>query len=263
VGKSYRDMDFLDRDEQINTEFFSDAEAISTEEVVRVAEVAENDLELSDEETNQETVSVRFDADGFAYASSDSDEPKPRRAKPTYSEPLELIPSKRAGLSQYGQDFAEVITRSQEFGEVSRINVIRWAHHGDGRRVSEKPSPCDFLCDVQIVARKVLSPTLYKIWKEIYFEGYGERAETLPIATQVLIQMRCGLGWRHAKLLPFPDYWKNPTPENRLGTAVDLMSRIEEEQRQEKNLALRRTKNKARRKARNARYAEKARAVAA
>ena len=185
MGKSYRDTDFLDHDEQVNAEFYENVEAISTEEFVRAADTAATNVEDSEETTGEETVvSVRFDADGYAYEY----EPKSRRAKPTYSEPLELIPSKLAGLSQYGQDFAEVITRSQEFAAVSKLNVIRWAHHGDGRRVSELPSPCDWLCDVQIVARKVLSATLYKGWKEIFFEGCGERAESLPIETQVFIQ---------------------------------------------------------------------------
>lgn len=180
-------------------------------------------------------------------------------------EPLELIPSKLAGLSQYGQDFAEVLTRSQEFAEVSRLNVIRWAHHGDGRRVSELPSPCDWLCDVQIVARKVLSPALYKGWKEIFFEGYGERAESLPIETQVFIQQRCSAAWKKAGLIPFAAYWHHPTPENKLGEAVDLLEAVDAKLRRETKTAASKTwRNLLRRKRhKKARNAETTMAVAA
>jgi len=84
----------------------------------------------------------------------------------------------------------------------------------------------DYLADVQIVARRVLSPELYKLFREIYFENYGNEADGLSLAVRLKIQRRCSAGWKLAGIIPFADYWHHPTSENKLG--VNFLEAVEE-----------------------------------
>jgi|SRR6266851_4835925 len=224
-------MNFLDRDEQLQGDFFSTAEAISD-----VADTQPSQFDLDDEEHSGPTVTVRFNSEGFAEEVSDdtTDGTKTgKRVKEAASEPpLEPMPLPgKLGVTQFGQDFAEIHARAQELREVSKLSTCRWQHHGTGKKISNAPCVMDFLADVQITARRVLSPALYKIWHETYYEGVGENSDDLPVATQVTIMQRCSAAWKTAGILPWVSYWHQPTPENKLGTAVDLLEAIEEEQR--------------------------------
>jgi len=250
VGKSYRDIDFVDRDEQLHGDFFTNAEAID------VANIPSSELDTSDEEQSEQLVEVRFDGDGFVeeVANDDTDGPKPRRIKEAVSEPLELMPQPHElGVTQAGQDFAEVISRVAEFYEVSKLNTCRWEHHGTGKKISCKASVVDYLADVQIVARRVLSPELYKLFREVYFENYGNEADGLSLTARLKIQQRCSAGWKLAGLIPFADYWHHPTPENKIGVAVGLLQRIEEKLCRENESAFRKARRKTLRTARSKR----------
>ena len=127
-----------DLDREMNAEFFSEAEGISS-----ITDVSFSELDLSDEEKSEQTVSVKFDADGFAYEASDEETEgsKPSRTKEIESEPLEPMGQpQKIGATQWGQDFAETIARVSEFAEVSKLNACRWEHHGTGKKISCKPS---------------------------------------------------------------------------------------------------------------------------
>jgi len=240
--------------EKIATEFFSEAEAAS------VANIPSSELDLSDEDQSEQTVSVRFNAEGFVEEVSNdaTDEPKPRRAKEITSEPLDVVPqTHKQGATEWAQDFSEMIARVQEFSIVSRLNVIRWVHHGTGKKLSPLPSPVDFLADTDLVAKRALTPALYRVFHEIWFENLGEGAHRVPEVVQIYIQRICVAGWKKAGLLPFGRYWSLPSPESKLGIAVNLAAAIQEEQRREQqqhaSKARRKVLRKVRReKARNA-----------
>jgi hypothetical protein len=230
MGKSFRDNDWSDRDAQLTPEFFSDTQAVT------VADTPYSQLDLSDEEQSEPTVPVRFDADGIAEQVFDEEEAKP-------AEPLEAMPlSRKVGVTEWGSAFAEIHTRAHNLENHSKVTAIRYIQSGSTKKVSCLPSTVDFLADVQIVARKVLSPALYHVWQEIYWQGFGENAHRVPESVQELIQRRCGTAWKKAGLLPFHAYWHIRTKPEKL-CAVSLALAFD------KNEA----RNKRRRAARKAR----------
>jgi hypothetical protein len=196
VSRSLRGLDWAsDRDAAVNTEFFSEAEAISVENT------PSSQLELSDEEKTEPYAEVRFDSDGFAFEKEISCEVENEHAL----EPMPL--PGQMGLTEWSSDFAEVHARVREFSIVSKVSAIRYVSRGEVIKVSSLPSVVDFLADVQIVARKCLSPALYRVWHKVYFEGYGQGADRVPETVQLAIQQRCATAWKKIGLLPFGRYW--------------------------------------------------------
>jgi hypothetical protein len=206
MGRSNHGIDWVDRDEQLQPEFFSEATPIFVEET------AIRDLPISvtesgkPQDTEENAVSVRFTSEGFAEEVSDE-------AEPTDDEPLEAMPlSHKFGASDWGSAFSEIHTRAHNLENHSKVTAIRYVQSGNSKKVSCLPSTVDFLADVQIVARKVLSPALYKLWKKVYYEDFGKNADRLPESVQMTIQQRCGTAWKKAGLLPFHKYWHIRTP---------------------------------------------------
>ena len=195
VGRSKHYDEFSDRDSQLEPSFYEEAEAVT------VADTPFSHLALSDEEISEPTVPVRFTSDGFAEEVDDE-------AESAEKEPLEAMPLPyKMGATEAGSAFAEIIARVEEFSCVSRPSAIRYVTRGTVLKVSSLPSIVDFAADVCIVARKCLSPAMYRAFIEIYFEGLGAEAHRIPEAAQMAIQTRCGLAWKKAGLLPFGKYW--------------------------------------------------------
>jgi len=213
MGKSFKDNDWADRDEQLNPDFF-DASA-----PVFVEETAASELSISvsetrkEEVTEEQTVSVRFTSEGYAEEVSEDDEPR----QTDLLEPM-LLPRKVAA-SEWGSAFAEIHARVENLGTHSKVTATRYIQSGSTKKISCLPSVVDFLADVQIVARKVLSPTLYRVWQKVYYEGFGKSADRVPESVQMAIQLRCGTAWKKAGLLPFRKYWKVRTESHKLCAA--------------------------------------------
>jgi len=229
MGKSFRD-DWTDRDAQLTPEFFSDTQAVA------VADTPYSQLDLSDEEQSEPTVPVRFDADGIAEQVDDE-------AEDVESEPLELMPLPRnVGATVWGSVFAEIHARAFDLAHYSKVTATRYIQSGSDKKISCLPSTVDFLADCQIIARKVLSPSLYRVWQEIYWQGFGENAHRVPEAVQLAIQLRCGTAFKKAGLLPFHIYWNVRTkPEKLCAVSFEIVPDARE------------TRNKRRRAARKAR----------
>ena len=109
----------------------------------------------------------------------------------------------------------------------------------------------DYLADIQITARRVLSPELYKTFREIYFENYGNGADGLSLAVQMDIQKRCSAAWKKSQIIPFAAYWHHATPENKLGIAVNLREAIQKDEGIEARRAASRARRSDSRKKRN------------
>ena len=222
MSRSQRGLDWAyDKDAAVNTDFFSEAEAVSGVEDTPLLE-----MQLSDEEKDAEHVEVRFDGDGFAYEPSEEapDEVLGGQAGTDGTETRELrreidalesfrLPGK-VGATEWATTFAEIHTRVEDLGNHSKVTAIRYVNHGVDRKISSLPSVMDFLADVQIVARKCLSPALYRVWHKIYFEGCGTGAHRVPESVQIAIQQRCGTAWMRAQFLPFKKYWTLPTSKD-------------------------------------------------
>jgi len=202
VGKSFRDNDWVDRDEQLNPDFF-DASAPVFVEDTTASEIPISVSETGDEAFSEPTVPVRFSYDG--YAQEDSGEDEPRQAGGLL-EPITL--PNGMGATDAGSAFAETISRVQEMNSTSKLAAIRYEARGVGLKVSSLPSAMDFTADVCVVARKAMSPALFALFQEIYFDGYGQNAGSIHVAVQILIQQKAVLAFRKAGLFPFGDYWK-------------------------------------------------------
>jgi len=214
MGRSYSGIDWAERDEQLQPEFFSDAAAISVDDTaasaLSISVSGEKRKQEATEEIEAPTVAVRFDGDGFAEEVDDEE------AESVEAEPLEAMPLPRnVGVTAWGSAFAEVHTRAHNLENHSKVTATRYIQSGSVKKISCLPSTCDFLADVQIVARKVLSPALYRVWQEIYWQGFGENAHRVPEALQLAIQFRCGSAFRKA-LLPFHVYWNLRTKPEKL-----------------------------------------------
>ena len=221
MGKSFKDKDWADRDEQLNPEFFDASTTVFVEETAisdlpfSISGNEKQEKEEVTEEIEAPTVAVRFDGEGFA-------EPVDDEAEAVETGPLEAMPLPyKMGVTAWGSAFSEVHTRAHNLENHSKVTAIRYIQSGSSKKVSCLPSVCDFLADVQIVARKVLSPTLYRLWKKVYYEDFGKNADRLPESVQMAIQQRCGVAWKKAGLLPFHLYWHIRTPEHKL-CAVSL-----------------------------------------
>ncbi len=185
----------LDATDKLARDFFSDTQAVS------VGQIPASELELSDEEITDHAVEVRVDSDGFV-----SQVPEEESAP---AEMLELMPVPlKLGATDWGSQFAEIHARVQELQCVSKPTSNRYVVRAHGNlKVSSLPSGVDFICDVCIVARRVLTPALYRVWKEIYYEGFGKDAASVPESVQQTIMQLCGDAWKRAGLLPFSKYW--------------------------------------------------------
>ncbi len=238
MGKSFKDNNWADRDAQLAPDFFSDAEAVTLEENPT------SQLELYDEAIAEPLVSVKFDVDGLAHEEELPDEEEPRHAGGLL-EPLTL--PQEMGATDAGSAFAETLARVQEMNSTSKLAAIRYEARGVGLKVSSLPSAIDFVADVCVVARKAMSPALYALFKEIYFDGYGKSASSIPVAIQVLIQKKAGLAFRKAGVYPFSDYWKRRVILE-LVNEVKLTDLDEEEDRKQKLKDARNKRRRARRK---------------
>jgi len=216
MGKSFKDKDWADRDEQLNPEFFDASTTVFVEETAisdlpfSISGNEKQEKEEVTEEIQAPTVAVRFDGEGFA-------EPIDDEAEAVEPEPLEAMPLPyKMGVTAWGSAFSEVHTRAHNLENHTKVTAIRYIQSGGSKKVSCLPSTVDFLADVQIVARKVLSPALYRVWHEIYYEGFGKNADRLPESVQIAIQQRCGVAWKKAGLLPFYSYWHIRTKPEKL-----------------------------------------------
>jgi hypothetical protein len=179
----------LDATDKLARDFFSDSHAVTV-----------NETPFS--ELDQSSVTVSFDADGFATQMPEEDS--------ATTETLEPMPvPAKLGATQWGSDFAEIHARVQEMTCVSLPKAIRYDARGIGLKVSSLPSPADFAADVCVIARRVLTPALYRVWNEIYYQGFGVEAHRVPEAVQSTIMQLCGTAWKQAGLLPFRSYWKD------------------------------------------------------
>jgi hypothetical protein len=232
MGKTY--SDWADRDEQLNPDFFGASEAIY------VAENPTSQIELSDEEITAPLVSIKFDADGLAHEEEPEEEPR----QPSLLEPLPTP----FGATDWGSAFAETLARVQEMNSTSKLTAIRYEARGVGMKVSSLPSAMDFTADVCVVARKAMSPALYALFQEIYFNSYGQNASSINVAVQILIQQKAGLAFMKAGLFPFGDYWKRRVSLGQIKeeTPSDL---DQAKERKEKIKAARNKRRRARRKA--------------
>jgi hypothetical protein len=179
----------LDATDKLARDFFSDSHAVTVNETPFSA-------------LDQSSVTVSFDADGFATQVSDEE------ADP--ADVLEPMPvPANLGATEWGANFAEIHARVQEMTCVSMPRAIRYTARGVGLKVSSLPSPADFAADVCVIARRVLTPALYRVWNEIYYQGFGIESHRVPEAVQSTIMQLCGIAWRKAGLLPFKPYWND------------------------------------------------------
>ena len=180
--------------DKIARDFFSDAHAVAVENI------PSSQLELSDEEISDHSVEVRVDSDGLVFEVPE-EESAPREMLEPMPVPANL------GVADWGSTFAEVHARVQEMYNVSLPKAIRYAARGVGLKVSSLPSAVDFAADVCIVARRVLTPALYRVWNEIYYQGFGAEAHRVPEVVQTTIMQLCGTAWKRAGVWPFSKYW--------------------------------------------------------
>jgi hypothetical protein len=234
VGKTYND--FADLQEQLYPEFYDAPEAVTLEENPA------SQIELSDEERAEPTVAVRFDSEGFAEEEL-PDEDGPRQAGGLL-EPMTL--PNGTGATESGSAFSETLARVQEMNSTSKLSAIRYESRGVVLKVSSLPSAMDFTADVFVVARKAMSPALFSVFQEIYFDGYGQNASSLHVAVQILIQQKAGRAFRKAGLYPFNLYWKKRVTLEQIKeeTLIDL---DQVENRKEKLKAARNKRRRARR----------------
>jgi len=237
VGNTWRDNDFADRAEQLEPDFFSDCHAVTLEEN------SASGIALSDEEIAEPTVSVTFDGDGLAH----EEEPEePRSQAGGLLEPMTL--PNGMGATDAGSAFSETLARVQEFQSTSKLTAIRYEARGVSLKVSSLPSGIDFIADVCVVARKAMSPALFALFQEIYFDAYGQNASSIHVAVQILIQQKAGLAFRKAGLFPFGDYWKKRVTLDKINE-VTLIDLDQVEDRKARILKARNARRRARRKA--------------
>ena len=180
----------LDATDKLARDFFSDTHAVTV-----------NETPFS--QLDQSSVVVSFDADGFATGVPD-EEAEPAGVLEPMPAPAML------GATEWGSDFAEIHARVQEMTCVSKPTANRYVVRAHGNlKVSSLPSAFDFAADVCVISRRVLTPALYRVWREIYYEGFGKDAGRVPEPVQSTIMQLCGTAWKKAGLLPFRSYWND------------------------------------------------------
>ena len=188
----------LDATDKLARDFFSDAQAITS-----IGYTPTSQIELSDEELSEPLVSVRFDAEGNA------EQVFAEELDAKVTDTLEPMPvPEKLGVTEWGSTFAEIHARVEEMSSVSLPKAIRYDARGVGLKVSSLPSAVDFCADVCVIARRVLTPALYRVWNEIYYQGFGTEAHRVPEAVQSTIMQLCGTAWKQFGLWPFGGYWK-------------------------------------------------------
>jgi hypothetical protein len=203
MGRSYRDADFSDRDEQLNGDFFFEADAVPMMEDTPFSQ-----MELPGEAPSEQFISAKFDDEGFVREIND-DAPAKKAAsvtsatwdkkhKPGSEEREVPLADARElffrhepaielddefGSKRYDQDsprwlkaFYECVglARGLRRTEVSRIMLLRYERRGSaGIMVSSLPTNLEASIDVELAARAALSdlPALHKLFVDCYLDG--------------------------------------------------------------------------------------------
>jgi hypothetical protein len=240
MGKSFKDNDWADLQEQLNPEFFDAPVPVFVEDATASEIPISVSVTGKEEATEEQTVAVRFTSEGFAEEVYLEEEPR-------HTSLLEAMPLPlKQGVSEAGGCFAEVMARVQEMNSTSKLAAIRYEARGVGLKVSSLPSAMDFVADVQIVARKAMSPALYLLFKEIYFDGYGKNASRIPEKLQTAIIQKCGLAWKKSGIHPWGTYWTKRVNLEQI-KAVTLSDLDTEEDRKQKLKDARNARRRARR----------------
>jgi hypothetical protein len=203
-----------DRDSAIFPEFFSDAVAIE------LPEVSWRDIESLAGES--EEVSAEHDA---LPATEETEEQKEERTAAereylvrqrhyadldaqlscviTDDNPFSVSPT----MAREVKAFRTVVTSYCTIRNRSGVAVSRYSGEGHGTRKSYKPIHSDFLCDVELAAKKVLTRNLHRVFQKCIVEETGEKWAGVPVNVRNAIEAKVGHAFSRAGMFPVARYF--------------------------------------------------------
>jgi hypothetical protein len=200
-----------DRDSAISPEFFSEAIAMelpevswrdveslvgNSEEVTADLPAAEETEEQQEERTVAEReylVRQRHYADLDAQLSCVATDDNPFSVSPTMSREVKA--------------FRSVVTSYCTIRNRSGVAIARYSGEGHGTRKSFKPIYSDFLCDVELQAKKSLTGNLYRVFQKCIVEQIGENWVAAPLKVRSAIESKVGHAFSRAGMFPVARYF--------------------------------------------------------
>jgi hypothetical protein len=200
-----------DRDSAISPDFFSDAVAIELPEVSwrDVESLAGDGQEVSAElpaaEETEEQQEVRTVAEREYlvrqrhYADLDAQ----LSCVITDDNPFSVSPT----MSREVKAFRSVVTSYCTIRNRSGVAIARYSGEGHGTRKSFKPIHSDFLCDVELAAKKALTRNLHRVFQKCIVEETGEKWAGVPVKVRSAIEAKVGHAFSRAKMFPVARYF--------------------------------------------------------
>lgn len=200
-----------DRDSAISPDFFSDAVAIELPEVswrdveslAGESEEASADLPAVEETQEQQEARTAAERQYLIrqkfYAELDAQLSSVRID--------EILFAVSPTMAREVRAFRSVITTYFTMRSLSVVPIARYSGEPSATRRLHKPSQNDFFCDVEMKAKKALSPTLFRLFEKIILQELGERWADVPANVRTKIESTVGTAFDKAHLFPVPRYF--------------------------------------------------------
>ena len=89
----------------------------------------------------------------------------------------------------------------------SVVGIARYSGLAAATKKLYTPNRNDFYCDVELKARKALSPSLFRLFDKIILQELGERWAEVPAKVRTVIESRVGFAFDRAHLFPVARYF--------------------------------------------------------
>lgn len=232
MGRSYRDNDFSDRDEQLNGDFFYDAEAISD---VEDAVASELPLSVSGNEKEKPEDTEEIDTPRRLQREVGLSEAK----EVFFREEPQIEFDEEFGSKRYDQDspkwlkaFYECVGLARGFRrtEFSRIMLLCYERRGSaGVMVSSLPTKLDASIDVELCAARALSdsPALHKLFVDCYLDD-AISEDSLSVEHRSTITERVGRKMIQRGIYPLGGYYTQRVSAEAIKREVEKMEAAEQ-----------------------------------
>jgi hypothetical protein len=200
-----------DRDSAISPEFFSDAVAIefpevSWRDVETLAgdnEEATADLPAVEETQEQQEARTAAEREYLVRQRHYADLDAQLSCVITDDNPFSVSST----MAREVKAFRSVVTSYCTIRNRSGVAISRYSGEGHTTRKAYKPIYSDFLCDVELAAKKALTGNLRKVFQKCIVEEIGEKWASVPVKVRSAIEAKVGHAFSRAGMFPVARYF--------------------------------------------------------
>jgi hypothetical protein len=194
-----------DRDAVLSPEFFSEADAIE------LPELSWRDVESLAGETGEEITAQR-PAPEETEEQQEKQTPEWRVRQKSYAELDaqldcvcldDILFAVTPTMAKEVRAFRSVVTMYFTIRSRSLVSIARYSGEPSGTKKLYKPNRHDFVCDVEMRAKKALTPILFRLFDKIILQELGERWADVPAKVRNKIESAVGTAYDKAHMMRY------------------------------------------------------------